>query len=73
MIYKRINFRLEVLTRSQEVSDLVISLSEWVEDPPAAGKISFVGVVVVVGEGAEAVDPQANTLHLGPVEPGKED
>ena len=64
-----LNTRL--LTRRQEVPDLVISLRERVENPPASGEVPLVGVVVVVGQGPEAVDPKTYALNLGPVEPKK--
>jgi len=60
------------LTWSQVVPDFLVALGERVEDPSTSGEESLVSEVVVVWQGAEAVDPQADPLHLGAVEPGNE-
>ena len=58
------------LTRNNQVSYLGISLREWIKYPPTSNKESFVCEVVLVGEGVEAVDPEAELVELRAVEPG---
>lgn len=58
-----------MLTWGQKVSDLVVALGERVEEPAAAREVAPVHGVIVVGQGAEAVDPQPHPLDLSPVDP----
>jgi len=53
----------------QGVSNLAIALCEWIEYPPTSGVKLSVCQVVVILEAPEAMSPQPNLLHLGPIEP----
>ena len=53
------------LTGREEISDSVVALCEWVEDPAAAGEEPLVVQVVVVGQRPETVHPQTHALNLG--------
>ena len=63
-------FVIVVLTWNNEVSNLSISICERIEDPSTGNKESLVAEVIRVGEGIETVNPKAELVKLGPVEPG---
>ena len=58
------------LTWNNEISNFGISIRERIEDPPTGNKEPLVAEVIWVGEGIETVDPEAELVELGPVEPG---